>query len=119
MLKGHVPTISNIAGRMSHRSMVISPSTGQGCEITNYLARGEPWHDEAMGQGVAAAALTLTSVVFQDHAIGNVAAVGVSLEVPAGQSVALFSRPSAIAIDLLDVIAGLRRPSSGEILVDD
>jgi len=46
------------------------------------------------------------------------AADGVSLSVPPGQSVALLSQPRGGATDLLDVIAGLARPRSGQIWVD-
>jgi len=42
----------------------------------------------------------------------------VSLEVPPGQSIALLSAPARTASDLLDVVAGLRRPSSGQVFVD-
>jgi putative ABC transport system ATP-binding protein len=43
----------------------------------------------------------------------------VSLKVPPGQSVALLSRPAGTATDLLDIAAGSRRPSSGQVFVDD
>jgi predicted ABC-type transport system involved in lysophospholipase L1 biosynthesis ATPase subunit len=43
---------------------------------------------------------------------------GISLVVPPGQSVALLSKPKTGAIDLLDVIAGLAPPRSGQVLVD-
>ena len=46
------------------------------------------------------------------------AAAGVSLVVPAGQSVALLSEPRSDAANLLDVIAGLTRPRSGQVRVD-
>jgi putative ABC transport system ATP-binding protein len=37
---------------------------------------------------------------------------------PPGQSVALYGRPGSDAIDVLDVVAGLRRPSAGRVVVD-
>jgi predicted ABC-type transport system involved in lysophospholipase L1 biosynthesis ATPase subunit len=43
---------------------------------------------------------------------------GISLAVPPGQSVALLSKPKNDAADLLDVIAGLTRPRSGQVLID-
>ena len=45
-------------------------------------------------------------------------AVGVSLVMPPGQSVALLSEPRSDAASLLDVIAGLTRPRSGQVRVD-
>jgi len=53
-----------------------------------------------------------------DHPSDALTAPGASLQVPPGQTVALFSRPAAEAAALLDVIAGLRRPGSGQVLVD-
>lgn len=44
-------------------------------------------------------------------------APGISLAVPPGQSVALLSKPRSDSTDLLDVIAGLARPRSGQVLV--
>jgi putative ABC transport system ATP-binding protein len=44
-------------------------------------------------------------------------AVGVSLQIPPGQSVALLSQSDSTAIDVLDVVAGLRRPRSGTVIV--
>jgi putative ABC transport system ATP-binding protein len=43
---------------------------------------------------------------------------GVTFEIPHGQSVALMSRPPEVAVDLLDIVAGLRRPGWGSVLVD-
>jgi putative ABC transport system ATP-binding protein len=63
-------------------------------------------------------ALSLTGVRYLGHRSDAPAAAGASLQVPPGQTVALFSRPAAEAASLLDVIAGLHRPGSGEVLVD-
>jgi putative ABC transport system ATP-binding protein len=41
-----------------------------------------------------------------------------SLQVPPGQSVALFSRAGGLAVEVLDVVAALRPPSSGRVSVD-
>jgi len=43
---------------------------------------------------------------------------GISLHIPAGQSVALYDGADRLAIGLLDVVAGLRRPRSGQLSVD-
>jgi putative ABC transport system ATP-binding protein len=45
-------------------------------------------------------------------------APGISLAIPPGQSVALLSEPRSDAANLLDVIAGLTRPRSGQVRVD-
>lgn len=69
---------------------------------------------------VSGAALALAGVVWQGSgAAAAPTAEGVSLRVPPGQSVALLSQPPGAANDLLDVVAGLRRPRSGQVLVDD
>ncbi|HEX4655975.1 MAG TPA: ATP-binding cassette domain-containing protein [Streptosporangiaceae bacterium] len=72
--------------------------------------RGEP--------GGAGAALTLAGVVLRGSTPARLATPGISLQVPPGQTVALASQPAASAIDLLDVLAGLRRPLSGQVSVD-
>src|SRR5271154_4388464 len=45
-------------------------------------------------------------------------APGVTLYVPPGQSLALHGKAPGDAAELLDVIAGLRRPISGQVGVD-
>jgi putative ABC transport system ATP-binding protein len=61
----------------------------------------------------------LTGLAGRDAApAGTGTGAGVTLDVPAGQSVAVLSDPPAVAVDLLDAIAGLRRPGSGSVLVD-
>lgn len=50
--------------------------------------------------------------------LAHSAASGMSLAVPPGQSVALLGRADATAVDLLDVIAGLRRPRYCMVAVD-
>ena len=66
------------------------------------------------------AAIELNDVVCRASAAstGDCGVAGVSFEVPAGQSLALLSRPAGGATALLDVIAGLRRPRAGEVRVD-
>jgi ABC-type methionine transport system ATPase subunit len=59
-------------------------------------------------------AVTLTGVVVRG---GAPAAAGMTLRIPAGQSVALHSHVDATAVDVLDVVAGLRRPMSGQVIV--
>jgi putative ABC transport system ATP-binding protein len=49
---------------------------------------------------------------------GSLRAAGISLVVPASQSVALLSKPQNDAAEVLDVIAGLTRPRSGQVQVD-
>jgi putative ABC transport system ATP-binding protein len=60
-------------------------------------------------------AVTLAGVVVGDS---TSASAGISLQVPAGQSVALRSQSDTTAVEVLDVVAGLRRPRSGQVLVD-
>ena len=79
-------------------------------------AAGEsPRRDEP---SVTGAALTLTGVVLRASTPARLATPGISLQVPPGQTVALASQPAASVIDLLDVLAGLRRPRSGQVSVD-
>ncbi len=59
-------------------------------------------------------AVTLTGVIVRG---GASAAAGISLQIPAGQSVALHSHADGTAVDVLDVVAGLRRPRSGQVIV--
>jgi predicted ABC-type transport system involved in lysophospholipase L1 biosynthesis ATPase subunit len=59
-------------------------------------------------------AVTLSGVVVRS---GAPAAAGISLQIPAGQSVALHSAGDGTAVDVLDVVAGLRRPRSGQVIV--
>jgi predicted ABC-type transport system involved in lysophospholipase L1 biosynthesis ATPase subunit len=61
-------------------------------------------------------AIELDNVVCRPGAAGA-GDVGVSLRVPAGQSLALLSQPRGGATALFDVIAGLRRPRAGEVRV--
>jgi putative ABC transport system ATP-binding protein len=74
-----------------------------------------PWRGEPSGAG---AALTVTGVVLRGSTPARLATPGISLQVPPGQTVALASQPAASAIDLLDVLGGLRRPLSGQVTVD-
>jgi putative ABC transport system ATP-binding protein len=64
-------------------------------------------------------AIELNSVVCRPGATdtGDPGVAGVSLRVPPGQSLALLSQPRGTATALLDVVAGLRRPRAGEVLV--
>ena len=66
------------------------------------------------------AALTLTRVTWRGSEADDTSPTpGVSLHVPPGQSVALHSQPPGDATELLDVIAGLRRPRSGQVTVGE
>jgi putative ABC transport system ATP-binding protein len=98
--------------------------------VASYLGSTYPWHDEFVTSGlqpadseppgaaaiVPGAALTLIDVVCRVSASARGAA-GVSMQVPPGQSVALLGRPASAAIELVDTIAGLRRPVSGLVSV--
>jgi putative ABC transport system ATP-binding protein len=57
--------------------------------------------------------LTLTGVAWRDG--GD----PLTLFIPPGQSVALHSAPASDASDVLDIIAGISRPRSGEVAVDE
>jgi putative ABC transport system ATP-binding protein len=64
-------------------------------------------------------ALSLTDVTWRESGNQGASPVpGLSLNVPPGQSLALHSEPSGDTTELLDVIAGLRRPLSGQVQVD-
>jgi predicted ABC-type transport system involved in lysophospholipase L1 biosynthesis ATPase subunit len=69
---------------------------------------------DGSARDAAGVAVTLTGVIVRR---GTLAAVGVSLQIPAGQSVALHSHVDGTAVDMLDVVAGLRRPRSGQVVV--
>jgi putative ABC transport system ATP-binding protein len=57
--------------------------------------------------------LTLAGVAWRDGG------EPLTLFIPPGQSVALHSAPPSDASNLLDIVAGLARPRSGQVLVDD
>lgn len=71
---------------------------------------------EPGGPGNTGAALTLTRVTWRSSEAD--AEPGVTLHVPPGQSVALYSEPAGDATELLNIVAGLRRPHSGQVMVD-
>jgi putative ABC transport system ATP-binding protein len=66
----------------------------------------------------AGAALTLADVQLRGRERGTRPADGITLQVPSGQSVALHSPADGTAVSLLDVVAGLSRPRSGQVTVD-
>jgi putative ABC transport system ATP-binding protein len=73
-------------------------------------------HPPDSGAGDASGvAVALTGVVVRT---GPAAATGITLRMPAGQSVTLHSHVDNTAVDVLDVVAGLRRPMSGQVVVD-
>ncbi len=132
VLKGHATTIpyrlavERFRNRINHASADITHylgTTGMGhywsVAESGPLAGSQP---SASGSGqTPGVAIELREVVCgrghraADH--GPVTA-GISLIVPPGQSIALVSKPGNDAADLLDVIAGLARPRSGQVLVD-
>lgn len=80
-------------------------------------ADGLPVPDVANASG---AALSLTHVTWLGSAADDRSlSAGVSLYVPPGQSVALYGEPPGDTIELLDIVAGLREPLSGQVTVDD
>jgi len=87
------------------------------------VARSGPPVGGRPGSGSAnppGAALTLTRVTWRaSQADDTSAAQGVSLHMPPGQSAALHSEPPGDATELLDIVAGLRRPRSGRVTVDE
>jgi putative ABC transport system ATP-binding protein len=85
------------------------------------VTSGRPAGERQPGCGArrpAGAALALTRVQLRTLDRGTSPAAGITLEVPPGQSVALHSPADGTAIELLDVIAGLGRPQSGQVIVD-
>jgi putative ABC transport system ATP-binding protein len=64
------------------------------------------------------AVITLSSLVIWGAHGGAAARPDISLSIPPGQSVAAYGPSDSTAVDLLDVVAGLRRPWSGTVTVD-
>jgi predicted ABC-type transport system involved in lysophospholipase L1 biosynthesis ATPase subunit len=124
MLKGHIPTIPNgtfTAGDHTVRSL--------DNHLTDYLERRYLVHygrvegrPQAGGEPLPPArgvTLRLTDVVCGSQAADDASmSGGISLLVPPGQSVALFSQHAGVTACLLDVAAGLRRPRSGRVRAD-
>jgi putative ABC transport system ATP-binding protein len=80
-------------------------------------ADGLPTPDVANASG---AALSLTRVTWLGSAADDRSMTpGVSLYVPPGQSVALYGEPAGDTIELLDIVAGLREPLSGQVTVEE
>jgi putative ABC transport system ATP-binding protein len=69
---------------------------------------------ETDARDASGVAVTLAGVIVRS---GAPATAGISLQIPAGQSVALHSHTDDTAVDVLDVVAGLRRPRSGQVVV--
>jgi predicted ABC-type transport system involved in lysophospholipase L1 biosynthesis ATPase subunit len=132
VLKGHLTTIPHRLALKRFRDR-INYVNG---EISHYLdtpvlrqygsvvesgppAGREPW-ESGSGQppGVTIELRDVLSGRGGTDRQGVPAAAGVSLVVPSGQSVALLSKPGNDATDLLDAIAGLARPRSGQVRVD-
>lgn len=82
----------------------IGPSAGEMPEAASAAARG--------------VSLSLAHLTWREPGDrGMSPGPGISLYVPAGQSLALQSKPSGDAAEMLDVIAGFRRPLSGQVCV--
>jgi ABC-type lipoprotein export system ATPase subunit len=105
--------------------------------IVGYQGNQFPWHDEVVTASLGTpdataprpasgrppgASVLLTGLVCRDDPARSAEKPGhgpsVSFQVPKGQSVAVYGRPGSLATDVLDVVAGLRRPSSGQASVD-
>jgi predicted ABC-type transport system involved in lysophospholipase L1 biosynthesis ATPase subunit len=124
MLKGHPKTIPNRAFTAGDRTVRCLNN-----QSANYLdwgywghygrveggpqAGGEP-SSPNRGVTVRLSKVVCGSQVPEDASTAE----GISLLVPPGQSVALFSQPAGVAACLLDVVAGLRRPWSGHVWAD-
>jgi predicted ABC-type transport system involved in lysophospholipase L1 biosynthesis ATPase subunit len=106
----------------------LGPAPGQ---MVSYLGSAFSSHDESAvprgpsaGGGPAPAPVSGPGAVLDltDVACGSADAPrdapGVNLHVPGGQCVALICRPAAAASDLIDTVAGLRRPTAGQVSVD-
>ena len=75
-----------------------------------------PGADSASARGVT---LSLTNVTWRESGSGGTPRPsGITLNVLPGQSLALHSEPTGDATDLLDIIAALRRPLSGQVSVN-
>ena len=83
------------------------PSTGEAARLPAAVRGGATVRVAGIGRG---------EIAGDDP--GPARGAGVTVEIPAGQSVALLSRPAGVAVELLDVVAGLRRPATGSVLVD-
>lgn len=80
-------------------------------------AGGEP--EAPVTAPFAGVPIELSRAVCWDAVAGNAVALdGVTLSVPPGQSVALLSQPPDVATGVLDAVAGLSRPRSGQVRVD-
>jgi putative ABC transport system ATP-binding protein len=74
---------------------------------------------ESVSANAPGVPLSLAHVTWRDPADQGMSTVpGLTLYVPPGQSLALHSEPAGDSRELLDVIAGLRRPLSGQVSVD-
>ncbi|HEY7325632.1 MAG TPA: ATP-binding cassette domain-containing protein [Streptosporangiaceae bacterium] len=86
------------------------------CEspLLDYLGRAMT---RPLAQATPGAPVTLTNVSVRPRDHRAAAPEGVSLHVPAGQSVALYDRAGSSGVELVDVIAGRRRLRSGQVTV--
>jgi putative ABC transport system ATP-binding protein len=91
-----------------------APSSGRGpgaaIELGNVVGPGRVAGADG-GSGTRSASLP-------DSSLPDSSIPGVSLIVPPGQSLALLSQPPGAVTSLFDAIAGLSRPSAGQVLVD-
>jgi putative ABC transport system ATP-binding protein len=83
--------------------------------VTSVSADGRPL--QRGGSGAPGAALTLTDVRVQGLDRHAAATDGISLHIPARQSVALYDQANGAAVEVLDVVAGRRRLRHGQVAV--
>jgi putative ABC transport system ATP-binding protein len=132
VLKGHAPTIPYRLAVERFRNRINYVSR----DITHYLGTllvgqyevvvesGPPVgreHSAPRGEQPPGVIVELHDVVYGRRGTESAsfpAAAGISLAFPPGQSVALLSKPQHDGAELLDVIAGLTRPRSGQVRVD-
>jgi len=136
VLEGHGPTIPGVFASERFRTEIHYLVTRIGQYLGTGLVRhyrfvvgsGPPVGGDRSAPGTrqlgtgqpAGAAIELANLVYRSgtaDAGGSAGVAGVSLRVPPGQSVALLGRPPGTANGLLDVIAGLTRPVSGQVRV--
>jgi ATP-binding cassette, subfamily B, bacterial len=79
----------------------------------------QPDRDSKQAPGVLRGNLSIKNVSFRYSAQGPVVVDKVSVDIPAGTSVALVGPSGSGKTTLLGLLAGLHRPSSGDIIYDD
>lgn len=117
MLKRHSPKIPASVLGTGRAGLLVAPGGPGNTAVapSDLPADGPPGPNPA---NVTGAALTLTDLTWRSSEADGTSP-GVTLHVPPGQSVALHSVPPGDAAELLGIVAGLRRPRSGQVVVDE